>query len=231
MPTSKPAVQPGVDRLQQVLGYRFSDPALLRLALTHRSVARGNNERLEFLGDSVVNHIIAEHLFNHFPDAREGEMSRMRAEMVKGDTLAEVAAELGLGAHLRLGPGERRSGGHRRGSILADALEAVIGAILLDAGIARCRECVLNWFADRLETLSVTTVGKDSKTALQEYLQGRQWPLPEYILQSVDGEDHAQNFQVVCRLTQPELVAEGNGSSRRKAEQAAAADALRQLHE
>ena len=231
MATSKQGIRPGTDRLQQGLGYRFSDPTLLRLALTHRSVAGGNNERLEFLGDSVVNHIIAEHLFHQFPDASEGEMSRMRAALVKGDTLAQLAVELGMGAHLRLGPGERRSGGHRRESILADALEAVIGAILLDAGIERCRECVLSWYAGRLETLSVDTVSKDPKTALQEYLQGRQWPLPEYILQSVDGEDHAQNFHVICRLTQPELAAEGDGSSRRKAEQAAAADALKQLHE
>lgn len=231
MATGSQASRPGVDRLQRGLGYQFSDPALLRLALTHRSVAGGNNERLEFLGDSVVNHIIAEYLFHHFPDASEGEMSRMRSALVKGDTLAEVAVELGLGAHLRLGPGERRSGGHRRASILADALEAVIGAMLLDAGIEPCRDCVLNWYAGRLETLSADTVGKDSKTALQEYLQGRQWPLPDYILQSVDGEDHDQNFHVVCRLAEPELAAEGNGSSRRKAEQAAAADALRQLRE
>ena len=227
--TAREAVRRDLSRLQETLAYRFSDPVLLELALTHRSIAGRNNERLEFLGDSVVNHIIAEQLFHRFPTAREGEMSRMRAALVKGETLAEIAAELKLGAHLRLGPGERKSGGNRRASILADALEAIIGAILLDGGIERCRECVGGWFEQRLEALSLGAVGKDAKTALQEYLQGRGSPLPEYSLDSVEGEDHNQRFHVVCRLARPAMETQGSGGSRRKAEQAAAEAALEKL--
>lgn len=218
-------------RLQLTLGYEFSDPALLRLALTHRSVAGDNNERLEFLGDSIVNHIVAESLFRRFPDASEGEMSRMRAGLVKGDTLAEIARELRLGDYLRLGPGERKSGGHRRGSILADALEATIGAILLDSSVDRCRESVLPWFEPRLELLALDGLDKDPKTRLQEYLQGRQCPLPDYQLLNVEGEDHEQSFQVRCCLQKPPLVTEGSGSSRRRAEQVAAECALQQLED
>jgi ribonuclease-3 len=216
-------------RLQQVLGYQFRDPDLLNLALTHCSAGGQNNERLEFLGDSIVNHIIAEALFLRFPASREGEMSRMRASLVKGDTLAEVALELELGDHLRLGSGERKSGGHRRASILADAFEAVVGAILLDSDVEQCRQCVLGWFDARLQQLSTGTVEKDAKTKLQEYLQGRSNPLPVYELLSVQGEDHTQQFQVACRLRNPKLVVEGSGSSRRKAEQDAATVALERL--
>jgi ribonuclease-3 len=218
-----------IQRLQQALGYQFSDPDLLVLALTHRSVAGSNNERLEFLGDSIINHIIAEALYRRFSGAREGEMSRMRAALVKGDTLAEVASDLGLGEYLRLGPGERKSGGHRRASILADALEATVGAILLDSDVERCRTCVLHWFAPRLDDLSLEEVDKDPKTRLQEYLQGRQNPLPDYQLQRVEGDDHDQRFHVACRLREPVLVVEGSGSSRRKAEQDAASNALARL--
>src|SRR5210317_1098567 len=160
-------------RLQRALGYEFTDPHLLSLALTHRSASGANNERLEFLGDSIVKHIIAEALYHQFPESREGDMSRMRATLVKGDTLAELARELQLGDYLQLGPGERKSGGHRRGSILADAFEAVVGAILLDAGVEQCRERVLDWFSTRLDDLSDSLVEKDPKTRLQEYLQGR----------------------------------------------------------
>lgn len=216
-------------RLQQVLGYQFRDSDLLDLALTHCSVGGQNNERLEFLGDSIVNHIIAEALFLRFPASREGEMSRMRASLVKGDTLAEVALELELGDHLRLGSGERKSGGHRRASILADAFEAVVGAILLDSDVEQCRQCVLGWFDARLQQLSTGTVEKDAKTQLQEYLQGRSNPLPVYELLSVQGEDHTQQFQVACRLHDPKLVVEGSGPSRRKAEQDAATLALERL--
>lgn len=215
-------------RLQRALGHEFADPALLDRALTHRSAGSRNNERLEFLGDSIVNHVIAEALYRRFPAAKEGELSRMRAALVRGDTLADLALALDLGAHLTLGPGERSSGGHRRASILADALEAVIGAIFLDAGMAVCRACVLGWFGDRLESLAVAA-GKDAKTRLQEYLQGRGHPLPVYELVAVRGEDHDQQFSVACRLEQPVLVSEGTGRSRRKAEQAAAKVALQQL--
>ena len=217
------------ERLQRALGYHFADSSLLQLALTHRSVGGRNNERLEFLGDSIVNHIVAEALYAKFPDAREGDMSRMRASLVKGDTLAEVAKELDLGEHLLLGPGERKSGGKRRGSILADALEAVAGAILLDSDVAACRSCVLTWFRRRLDSLTLEGADKDAKTQLQEYLQGRQRPLPEYELLGVLGDDHDQQFHVACHVAKPVLVVEGAGSSRRKAEQAAAHIALERL--
>lgn len=216
-------------RLQRALGYQFINPELLNLALTHRSVGGQNNERLEFLGDSILNHIIAEAVYRSFPSSREGEMSRMRASLVKGDTLAELGEELKLGEYLRLGAGERKSGGHRRGSILADALEAVIGAILLDSDVDRCRECVLTLFTHRLQQLTPGLVEKDAKTRLQEYLQSRRNPLPEYDLVDVRGEDHARQFRVACRLSKPQLVAEGRGASRRKAEQDAATLALEKL--
>lgn len=218
-------------RLQRALGYEFADPALLELALTHRSAGNRNNERLEFLGDSIVNHIIAEALFQKFPAAHEGDMSRMRASLVKGDTLAELARELELGEHLILGSGERKSGGRRRGSILADAFEAVVGAILLDSGVDTCRQRVLTWFDERLAGLDLKEGGadKDPKTRLQEYLQGRRKPLPQYELLGVLGDDHNQQFQVACRVSKPVLVVEGTGSSRRKAEQAAAKTALERL--
>ena len=216
-------------RLQRALGHEFGDRDLLALALTHRSAGGRNNERLEFLGDSIVNHTVAEALFRRFPDAREGEMSRMRAALVKGDTLAQVAADLDLGDYLQLGAGERKSGGHRRSSILADALEAVAGAILLDGGVERCRDCVLAWMADRLDALEPGAVDKDAKTRLQEYLQGRQLALPEYRLLRVHGEEHQRQFEVACRVGDPELEARGSGSSRRKAEQAAAESALTRL--
>jgi ribonuclease III len=216
-------------RLQRALGHQFGDPELLGLALTHCSVGSQNNERLEFLGDSILNHIIAEALYRRFPTSREGEMSRMRASLVRGDTLAELAMELQLGDYLQLGAGERKSGGHRRSSILADALEAVAGAILLDSDIEQCRRCVLAWFARRLQQLSPGATDKDAKTRLQEYLQGRNNPLPEYDLLSVQGDDHNQQFHVACRLSNPYLVVEGMGSSRRKAEQDAATAALERL--
>jgi ribonuclease-3 len=215
--------------LQKTLGYQFQDPVILKLALTHRSAGGDNNERLEFLGDSIVNHVIAEAIYQRFPDAREGDMSRMRSALVKGDTLAEVARELELGDYLELGAGERKSGGHRRASILADALEALAGAILLDGGVDHCRQSVLAWFHSRLEQMTLEDADKDPKTRLQEFLQGRRNPLPEYELLGVLGEDHNQQFRVACRLQQPTLVAEGAGSSRRKAEQAAALSALDQL--
>lgn len=213
-------------RLQRTIGYDFSDESLLDLAMVHRSVGSNNNERLEFLGDSIVNHVIAEALYHRFPDAREGELSRMRASLVKGDTLAELAREIGLGEYLKLGPGERKSGGHRRGSILADAFEAVAGAIILDSDVETCRACLLRWFAPRLGDLNVANADKDAKTQLQEYLQGRRRPLPEYELLNVSGDDHDQVFQVACKVQKPILVVMGKGNSRRKAEQAAAEAAL-----
>ena len=220
---------PDTARLQRALGYEFTDPHLLSLALTHRSASGANKERLEFLGDSIVNHIIAEALYHQFPESREGDMSRMRATLVKGDRLADLARELQLWDYLQLGRGERKSGGHRRGSILADAFEAVVGAILLDSNVEQCRQCVLAWFAPRLQQLTHGAAVKDAKTRLQEYLQGRNHPLPLYELLGVEGKDHDQRFRVACRLQKPGLVAEGVGSSRRKAEQEAANAALVQL--
>jgi ribonuclease-3 len=200
------------------------------LALAHRSVGSRNNERLEFLGDSIVNHVIAEALYQQFPQAREGEMSRMRAALVKGDTLAELATELGLGQFLTLGPGEKKSGGHRRDSILADSFEALCGAILIDSSVEVVRSCLLRWFASRLTQLNVSATIKDAKTRLQEYLQGRQKPLPEYEMLSVSGEDHNQIFEVACKIVKPALQVHGKGGTRRKAEQSAAAAALESLN-
>ncbi|TXS95514.1 ribonuclease III [Parahaliea maris] len=217
-------------RLEKRLGYQFRDRELLQLALTHRSAGNRNNERLEFLGDSIVNHVIAEALYHRFPEVREGEMSRMRASLVKGDTLARVAKELEFGECLKLGAGERKSGGHRRGSILADAFEAVAGAILLDSDVDTCRRFLLEHFESRLADLDQGDAGKDAKTRLQEFLQGRGNPLPVYELLNVEGEDHQQHFEVSCRLQRPRLSVQGEGSSRRKAEQAAAATALERLN-
>jgi len=218
-------------RLQQALGYTFADPKLLEQALTHCSAGRKNNERLEFLGDSILNFIVAETIYRQSPAASEGDMTRLRASLVRQETLAEVAMELQLGEHIRLGAGERRSGGHRRASILADALEAVAGAILLDGDLEHCRRCLHAWFGPRLRELATTAVAKDAKTRLQEYLQGLNYPLPEYELLDIQGEAHAQRVQVACRLKKPQLVVEADGSSRRKAEQNAASAALARLCE
>jgi ribonuclease III len=218
-------------QLQKRLAYQFSNSDLLELALTHRSRGSRNNERLEFLGDSILNHIVAEALYQKFDEAREGEMSRMRASLVKGDTLAEIGLELKLGECVKLGPGEMKSGGHRRGSILADTVEAIIGAILLDSDVERCREVVLELMSSRLQSLTEQTLAKDSKTLLQEYLQSRGHSLPDYQLTKVEGEDHCQEFFVSCEIPSLKLRHTGQGSSRRKAEQQAAQQALEELHQ
>ncbi|MGM0915159.1 MAG: ribonuclease III [Pseudomonadota bacterium] len=211
------------------LGHDFGDPSLLELAMTHRSFGGQNNERLEFLGDSIVNFVIAEALFRRFPEAREGQLSRLRARLVKGQTLAELAREMGFGEHLRLGSGEMKSGGHRRESILADAVEAIIGAIYLDAGMEAVRARILSWYAARLEEISLQDTQKDPKTRLQEFLQSRQVPLPRYEVVNVEGEAHAQTFTVECHVELLEKHTTGIGSSRRHAEQQAAEVALKQL--
>lgn len=211
------------------IGHTFDDSGLLELAMTHRSFGGQNNERLEFLGDSIVNFIIAEALFQRFPQAREGQLSRLRARLVKGQTLAELAREMAFGECLRLGSGEMKSGGHRRESILADAVEAVLGAIYLDAGMEVARARVLSWYAERLEAISLDDTQKDPKTRLQEFLQSRQVPLPRYEVTSVEGEAHAQTFTVECHVEVLEEHTLGVGSSRRHAEQQAAAQALWRL--
>ncbi len=215
--------------LQKQLGYRFKDDGLLELALTHRSFGGQNNERIEFLGDSILNFVIAEALFQQFPQAKEGQLSRLRARLVKGVTLAEIAREFSLGDYLRLGSGELKSGGFRRESILADALESVIGAIYLDGGFASCRERILKWYADRLAVLSLKDTLKDPKTKLQEYLQSRQLALPRYDVTAIDGEAHAQTFHVRCVVEALTEATCGTGTSRRFAEQQAAQLALAAL--
>jgi len=211
-------------------GYRFSDPALLAQALTHRSAGSPHNERLEFLGDSLVNHFMADALYRHWPKADEGALTRARAELVRESALAGIARMLQLGDLLVLGPGEMKSGGRHRDSILADAVEAMVAAIFLDAGFEACRAAVLPWFAPLLAALPPPNkVGKDAKTRLQEWLQARQQPLPAYTLLEERGEDHARVFRVSCTLAQPGILAYGEGSSRRAAEQQAAEAALKDI--
>ena len=218
-----------IDADARVAGHVFRDPALLAQALTHRSAGAPHNERLEFLGDALVGLIAAEALYLRWPKADEGAMTRARAELVRESSLAQIARELDLGARITLGPGEMKSGGHRRDSILSDALEAVVGAIYLDAGFKACCDTVLPWFEPRIAALPVGGIGKDPKTRLQEWLQARQRPLPEYELLAESGDEHARTFHVRCVLADPALAAEGSGSSRRGAEQEAASAALSQL--
>ncbi|HEY4529180.1 MAG TPA: ribonuclease III [Luteimonas sp.] len=218
-----------IDPDARIAGHRFRDPALLAQALTHRSAGAPHNERLEFLGDALVGLVVAEALYLRWPKADEGAMTRARAELVRESSLARIARELDLGARITLGPGEMKSGGHRRDSILSDALEAVIGAIYLDAGFEACCQAVLPWFEPLVEALPAGGIGKDPKTRLQEWLQGRQRPLPSYELVSESGEEHARTFHVRCLLSEPALEAEGSGSSRRAAEQDAATAVLNQL--
>ena len=221
-----------VDALCRRLGYRFSEPQLLEQALTHRSAdRRRNNERLEFLGDAQLSQIVSGWLFEHFPRASEGQLTRMRASLVKGATLAEVARELSLGECLYLGGGELKSGGARRDSILADALEAVIGAILLDGGEQECRRVVLEWLEARLRQVSPGSAGKDPKTTLQEWLQARRRGLPEYEVMDIRGQAPQQEFRVSCRVEGLAQEFSGTGTSRRKAEQRAARAAMQWLEE
>ena len=213
------------------VGHRFADPGLLAQALTHRSAGAPHNERLEFLGDALVNLVVAEALYARWPRADEGALTRARAELVRESSLAVIARVLELGPRLTLGPGELKSGGHRRDSILADTLEAVVAAIYLDSGFDHCRAVVLPWFEPALAALPPPhKVGKDAKTRLQEWLQARQQPLPVYTLEAESGDDHAKQFRVRCELQgRPDISAEGSGGSRRAAEQVAAEAVLEQL--
>ncbi len=216
-----------IDSLCRALGYRFGDPALLEQALTHRSASGVNNERLEFLGDALLNCVIGEAVYRRQPCAKEGDLSRLRALLVKEETLAALAAGLALGEVLTLGSGELKSGGFRRASILADALEAVFGAIYLDSGFEAVRRVILALYAERLERLPQPGELKDPKTRLQELLQARQQPLPQYDILEVSGEAHQQRFTVACLAGGQRTVA--TGTSRRKAEQEAARLALDSL--
>ena len=216
-------------RLCHRLGYEFKDSRLFELALTHRSFSTHNNERLEFLGDSILNFVIAEWLFQRFPAAKEGQMSRLRAQMVKGESLAEIAREFDLGPCLNLGEGELKSGGFRRDSILADVIEALIGAIYLDSGFERARERVTAWYATRLESLKLEGNRKDPKTELQEYLQSKKAPLPQYEVAQVSGEAHSQQFHITCTVSLLSQPTSASASSRRGAEKKAAAAALKLL--
>jgi ribonuclease-3 len=211
------------------IDYRFTQPKLLQNALTHRSVGARNNERLEFLGDSVLNLVITSRLFELRPNAPEGDLSRMRSRLVRGSSLADLAAGMGLGKHLNLGESELKSGGFRRASILADALEAIIGAIFLDGGYPACERVVLELFDPLIDKLPDAEQLKDPKTRLQEWLQARARPLPDYELQREEGADHAKQFHVTCTLPDDGTVYEAVGASRRKAEQSAAKSVLQLL--
>ena len=208
------------------LDHAFNDPNLLRQALTHRSYGIPHNERLEFVGDAILNCVVALSLYERYPALPEGELSRVRAHLVNKETLAQVARRLDLGASIRLGEGELRSGGADRSSILADAMEAVFGAVFLDAGFAAARRTVDAVYADLLRDADPAALGKDPKTRLQEWLQGQRLSVPEYVIVATTGEAHAQQFAVECRIAGLSIVAAGTGASRRAAEQDAAAKAL-----
>lgn len=210
-------------------GYQPLRMELFATALTHRSASSRNNERLEFLGDAVLNLLVAEHLYERFPDADEGTLSRLRSRVVSAEPLAQLAASLHLGEVLQLGGGELKTGGFRRESILADALEAVIGALFLDRGLESARQRVLPLLASLLQQLPDSADLKDPKTRLQEWLQARGEPLPDYRVLTVSGEAHEQRFVVSCRVEQRGLSSQGEGSSRRRAEQQAAAELLARL--
>jgi len=217
------------DRLTLALGYEFRDLGLLEQALSHRSVGRHNNERLEFLGDSLLNFFIADALYRQFPSVQEGMLSRMRANLVKGDTLAEIAKEFELGDYLQLGEGELKSGGFRRASILADAVEAILGAIYLESGMDECRRAVLRWFESRLQESSPVEGAKDAKTRLQEFQQERKKPLPIYTVLRSLGEAHSPRFEVCCDIGRDAPATKAVAGSKRNAEKLAAEKMLAQL--
>lgn len=219
----------GIADLERRLGHRFANPELARQALTHRSFGTPHNERLEFLGDSLLNCSVATLLYERFPQLPEGDLSRLRATLVNQASLSEVAQKLALGDRLRLGEGELKSGGFRRPSILADAVEALLGAVFLDAGFDAVRKVVAGLLAERLEQAEKSPVDKDPKTALQEHLQGRRLQLPRYAVTKTEGEAHDQTFIVECRVDDLGLAAAGTGASRRAAEQAAAEALLVQI--
>jgi ribonuclease-3 len=215
--------------LSSRLEYTFNNEALLTEALTHRSAAPVNNERLEFLGDGILNFVIAARLFKQYPEMQEGDLSRLRASLVNKDSLADIAKLLELGEYIKLGSGELKSGGRRRDSILADAVEAILGAVYLDGGFDTCRSLVLRLYAEKLHNIPDIQTLKDPKTRLQELLQSRRYPLPEYTVLDVSGKAHKQMFRVECRIRELECITTAEGRSRRKAEQAAAELAIEEV--
>lgn len=218
-------------QLEKALAYQFKDKTLLTHALTHRSASATNNERLEFLGDAILGMRIADLLYQRQTLADEGQLSRMRAHLVKRETLAEIAKQLKLNEYLLLGPGELRSGGASRDSTMADAVEAVIAAVCLDSGLDRAIELIDHLFLERLNSLPAKAQQKDPKTRLQELLQARNVALPEYSVQETRGKQHQQTFSVLCRVEALNTEALGEGASRRKAEQKAARNILKKLGE
>jgi ribonuclease-3 len=215
--------------IEYAIGYRFRNVELLRQALTHRSHGAQHNERLEFLGDSILNCVIAIVLFERFRSLREGDLSRLRASLVRQEALHRLANAIGLGDHLLLGEGELKSGGFRRPSILADAVEAIVGAVFLDSGFTEVQAVIGRLYAPLLAEIDPSNAAKDAKTALQEWLQSRKHPLPVYVLRATRGEAHAQEFEVACRIDGLDVVCTGCGANRRAAEQDAARCALERL--
>jgi ribonuclease III len=218
-----------LDSLAKQLGYQFKTPALLTQALTHRSFSGNNNERLEFLGDGVLNFIIAHQLYQRFPKLPEGDLSRLRAQLVKESTLSEIAFSLNIGDALKLGEGELKSAGWRRPSILADALEAIIGAVYVDGGFVSAETLVLSLYQEKLANIDPKIIDKDAKSQLQEYLQGKKIELPDYNVASIEGEAHAQTFKIECVIEKFNITTVGEGTSRRVAEQQAAQLALEKI--
>ena len=218
-----------IARLSQRLGYTFTNESYLIQALTHCSAGEKNYERLEFLGDSILNMVISCSLFGRYPQQSEGQLSRLRAFLVKGDMLADIALEIDLGSYLFLGQGELKSGGFRRRSILADALEAVFAAIFLDGDLAQAERVILNLYNDRLLEEALDANLKDAKTQLQEHLQAHKLPLPIYTVEQVIGDEHEQVFHTTCQIPTLNMSSEGRGETRRKAEQDAAILMLQQL--
>lgn len=214
-----------LDNLERRLGYRFADGAVLTLALTHRSAGDPNNERLEFLGDAALGFVVAEWLWRKFPGASEHSLTLMRASLVKKPSLARVARDIDLGEFLRLGSGERKSGGHHRESILADTLEAILGAVLQDGGIEATRAVVYGLFAQYVDSVDAR-MARDNKTQLQELVQSKRLPPPEYRVMSRSGDEHLPEFCVQCRIAGLDVMTQGHGRSRREAEQVAAGAAL-----
>lgn len=222
---------PVVSRLEKALDYIFNNQDLFKEALTHRSASPVNNERLEFLGDSILNFVIAAELYDRYPDSPEGDLSRLRASLVKKEGLVKIANDLSLGDYLSLGSGEMKSGGHRRDSIQADAVEAIFGAVYLDSGFDACQKIILSLYQHQLDHAPDPATLKDPKTRLQELLQGRKLALPSYEVLDVSGKSHQQTFLVSCSIDELSVVTEGKASSRRKAEQKAALKAIDALNE